>query len=431
MRIHPLAAGLATLAVGVTTVATSATTATATATDDVARIHQVALVDGTDEQLESKSAASGTGQTASYDGSIVVFASDAPLVPEDDNGEPDVYLRDLDAGTTTLVSQVGGVPGNDISHEPTISADGRYVAFTTWADNLTEDTNGHVLDVVVKDILEDEIVLASVSTAELQRDRNSFSPVISDDGRSVAFQTFGSFSRRDDDNREDVYVRDLDTGRTKQGSLLPGTDRDVRGSVLVGDLSGDGSTVTFGNNNNLWARNVLTGETIRFWQEPDSPPCQTAPDGGSAGRPAISGDGRFAAFASCALDLPGEDGAHTDVYRINLTSGRIVRVHPEGNGNSYLPSLSYTGRYIGFGTEASNFVKGDTSSNDAFVADVQGATVTIASQALDGTEGNKPSARNDVAINGDGQTLVYQSYADDLVEGDVFDQREVFVWQAR
>lgn len=430
MQLHAPRAGRSTVLAGLAALVLTGT-ATAHAVEP-AHNEQVALVNGTDEQLEFKSSASSSGQTASYDGLSVVFATDAPLVPEDDNAEMDVYLRDLSEGATVLVSEVDGVPGNDISHEPTISADGRYVAFTTWADNLTgSDTNGHTLDVVVKDMQQDEIVLASVSSAELQRDRNSFYPVISDDGRSVAFQTFGSFSRRDDDNREDVYVRDLDTGRTKQGSLLPGTNRDVRGGVLVGDLSGDGSVVTFGNNNNLWARNVVTGETIRFWQEPDSPPCQTAPDGGSVGRPAISGDGRFAAFASCALDLPGEDGASTDVYRINLTSGRIIRVHPKGDGNSYLPSLSFDGRYVGFGSEASNFVKGDTSSNDAFVADVKAGTLTRASQAPDGTEGNKPSARNDVAINGDGQTIVYQSYADNLVEGDAFDQREVFVWHAQ
>ena len=61
---------------------------------------------------------------------------------------------------------------------------------------------------------------------------------------------------------------------------------------------------------------------------------------------------------------------------------------------------------------------------------VKAGTLTRASQAPDGTEGNKPSARNDVAINGDGQTMVLQSYADNLVEGDAFDQREVFVWHA-
>ncbi len=368
-RTQAVLAGFATFSLSAVAVTAGATAAHAA---QPPHNEQVALVDGTDAQLEFNGAASSTGQTASHDGRYVVFSTDAPQVAEDTNEVDDVYLRHLAAGTTVLVSEVDGTPGNDYSYEPTISAD----------------------------------------------------------GRAVSFQTFGAFGRRDDDRREDVYVRNLDKGWTRQGSLLAGRGGDVRFSVLNGDLSGDGSVVTFGDNNNLWARNVRTGKTIRFWHEPDSPPCQPFP-GGSAGRPAISADGRFAAFASCATDLPGEDGEATDVYRINLRTGNIVRVHPEGDGNSFLPSLSSNGRYIGFGSEAANLVPGDTHSPDAFVADLRSGTVTRASQAPDGTGGDKQSASNDVAISGDGHTLVYQSYASNLVPGDAFDLREVFVWRAQ
>ena len=350
-------------------------------------------------------------------------------MPWDTNGTDDVYLRDAGDDITVLVSSRAGTVGNDASFEPTISADGRYVAFTTWATNLTAaDTNGSTLDVVVKDMQTGKMKLVSVTSKEKQRDRNSFFPVLSDDGRSVSFQTFARLGRKDEDRTEDVYVRDLRKGVTRQGSLLPGRGGDVRGPVVNGDLSGDGSVVVFGNANNLWARNVRTKETVRFRQEPDSPPCQPFPSG-SAGRPVISGDGRFAAFASCATDLPGEDGQQTDIYRVNLENGRIVRAHPAGDGNSYLPSLSRTGRFVGFGSDAADLVPGDDAGPDAFVADLRSRTVMRASQAADGSGGNSWSATTDVAISGNGRNLAYVSYADNLVDGDAFDLPEVFVWR--
>ena len=395
---------------------------------DPPRNEQVALVNETGAQPEHKSHLNGTAQVLSHDGQFAVFSTDAALVPWDTNGTDDVYLRDAGDDVTVLVSSRAGTVGNDASFEPTISADGRYVAFTTWATNLTKDANGSTLDVVVKDMQTDRVRLASVTSKERQRNRNSFFPVISDDGRAVSFQSFGRLGPKDRDRTEDVYVRDLRKGVTRQGSLLPGPGGDVRGPVLNGDLSGDGSVVVFGNANNLWARNVRTGETIRFHQEADSPPCQPFPSG-SAGRPVISGNGRFAAFASCATDLPGEDGQWTDVYRVDLRNGDIVRVHPSGDGNSYLPSLSRTGRFVGFGSEAADLVAGDDAGPDAFVADIREHTVTRASQAADGTGGNSPSATTDVAISGDGRNLAYVSYADNLVDAHVFDLHEVFVWR--
>ena len=230
-----------------------------------------------------------------------------------------------------------GVPGNDISHEPTISADGRYVAFTTWADNLTE--LGHQRARARRRRQgpwsnEDESSRpARCRTAEFQRDRTASRrclrrrPVGGLPDLRVLFSQHATTTTV----RTSTCVT-LDNGKTRQGSLLPGTNRDVRG----------------GGPGRRPVRRRL-GRDVRQQHQPVGPQrrrpvrrsgsgrsrtrrrARSAPDGGSAGRPAISGDGRFAAFASCALDLPREDGpAHTDVYRINLTSGKIIRVHPEG-----------------------------------------------------------------------------------------------------
>ena len=109
-------------------------------------------------------AISGTSQVASYDGRFVVFSTAAPLVAIDTYATDDVYLRDTIDGIRMLVSERGGHVGDDSSFEPTTSADGQYVAFTTVATNLSKDENGGALDVVLKDLFADRIRLVSVGT---------------------------------------------------------------------------------------------------------------------------------------------------------------------------------------------------------------------------------------------------------------------------
>jgi Tol biopolymer transport system component len=391
---------------------------------------QVVLVNQSNAQADAKSAISGTGQVASYDGRFVVFSTSAPLVAIDTNATDDVYLRDSTDGITILVSQKGGKPGNDASFEPTISNDGRYVAYTTFATNLFRDRNGGTLDVVVKDLFTGTSRLVSVGNAGKQRRKNSFTPVISGNGNRVSFQSFAPFGAKDQDEREDVYVRDVAHRWTRQVSLTP-KGHDVKPSVLNGDISDNGNLVTFGEANDLWVRNVNRGTTVRFWHEPDSPPCQGFPIG-SAGRPVISGNGTYVAFSSCAVRLPGP-AIHGQVYRMSLATGHVVlvtRATKAGNADSFLPSLSRSGRYVGFGSDASNLAGVDSGTNtDAFVADLEKGTIIRASQAPDGTEGNSWSASTGAAISGDGHTLVYESYSQNLVPGDQFNWEEAFAWR--
>ena len=199
--------------------------------------------------------------------------------------------------------------------------------------------------------------------------------------------------------------------------------------MLIGDVSDNGELVTFGDSNRLWIRNLGARATVRFWQEPDSPPCQPLPMG-SAGRPVLSGDGRYAAFSSCAKDLPGENGRATDIYRFDLVTGEIDRVHDAGDLDSYLPTLSADGRYVGFGSDATDLVEGDDEGQpDAFLADVETGDVVRVSEGPDGAGGDNWSATIGAVVSDDGTAMAYSSYAGNLVEGDVFDQREVFVWR--
>lgn len=417
-------------AVGVALVALAAGSGTAYAA--TSHNEQVVLHNTSNAQADAKSSINGTAQVSSYDGRFVVFSTTAALVGRDRNQVDDVYLRDTLDGITILVSTKGRTIGNDSSFEPTISNDGRFVAFTTMATNLFRDTNGGTLDVAVKDLYTGKLTVASVDSAGKQRHRNSFFPVLAGNGKRVAFQTFGAFGTRDGDKREDVYLHALGRGWTRQVSLTD-SGKDVAASVLVGDVSDNGTRVTFGDANDLWVRDTSSGRTTRFWHEPDGPPCQPFPTG-SAGRPAISGNGAYVAFATCATKIPGSDGQATQVYRMNLSTGDIMLVSSPGagvpaGGFSFLPSLSRSGRYVGFGSEATDLAPADTADPDAFVADLGTGTVTRASESSDGTGSNNWSASTGVAISGDGQSLVYESYATNLVPADAYDWEEVFVWR--
>ncbi len=420
----------ASLAVGLALAAVTATAPFATAgeTDPTGPSNeQVALVNETNAQpAETKSRINGTAQVASYSGSYVVFSTDAALVAWDDNGTDDVYLRSRPDGLTILVSGKGQKPGNDASFEPTISDNGRWVAYSTFATNLAKGTSGEAVDVVVRDMQSDKHVLVSQTTAGKPGTKNSFFPVISGNGRHVSFQTFSRLGVKDQDKKEDVYVRNVKAATTKQVSLLPGGSRDVRGSVLNGDVSDNGRLVTFGNAEMLWVRDMKAGETTRFHQEPKSAPCQPFPMG-SSGRPAISGNGEYVAFSSCAADLPGS-GEVTELYRVALATGEIERV-TTGNGHSYLPSLSRSGRYLGLGSDASNLVVGDDEGQeDAFRIDLVTGEILRASQGPDGVGGDSLSASDGVAISGNGHLLVYPSYAQNLVAGDESNYQEIFAW---
>lgn len=426
MRTHlPRAA---VVAFGLAVAATGATLPTAAA-DTTGHHEAIAVADGTGEQFDFESSISGTAQVTSYDGTKVVFHTAAPLVATDDNQDYDVYLRDRVAGTTTLVSGTAGTPGNGMSIEPSISSDGRWVAYSTQASNLVDGTAGEAIDVVVTDLTTGTTHLASRTTGGETGRGNSFLPVISGDGRFVSFQSYSRLGPKDEDRTEDVYVHDLRRGRTVQVSLLPGTNRDIRGFLINGDISDDGRLVVFGNDHELWVRDLVTRTTRRFHQEPEKAPCNEAPQG-SAGRPTISGDGRFVAFSSCSTDLVGKS-VYAEAFRLELASGRLRRL-TNGNHDSFHASLSRTGRFVSFGSDASDLVAGDTERQpDAFRLDVRSGETIRISTAPDGSGGDSWSATNAVAISGDGHTVVYQSYAQNLLPENTFETEEAVLWTDR
>ena len=423
-----LAAGVATLAV------VGAAAPTAAAEEDPAQPagtnELVALTDD-GRLVDGRSGINGTANVASRDGRFVVFSTPARLVPEDRNRTDDVYVRDTVADRTRLVSVTrGGRLGNDYSVEPSISYDGRYVAFTTWADNLVRDRNGHTLDVLVKDLGTGRLELVSRSTKGEQAARNSFFPVISGNGRRVAFQSFGRYSPTDQDRREDVYVHDRVTDRTRHVSRKA-DGSDIRASVLVGGISAYGRKVTFGTDNDAWARDLRTGRTTRFWHEANHP--DPSFPMGSLGRPQISGDGRYVAFSTLREPTGDPDNHAADVFRMHLGTRAVDKVsvgHDQSasEDHSFLPSLTHDGSQVGFMSFAQDLVAGDVPGADTFVRDVDTGTTVMASRGAEGP-GDNDSGRNAVAISADGQTLVYETYAENLVPDDTNHALKVLAWR--
>ena len=161
---------------------------------------------------------------ASSNGQYVVFESDASdLVPGDTNGATDIFVRDMVAGMTTLVSvATNGGPADGGSPDATMTPDGRYVVFISSANNLVaNDTNG-IPDVFVRDLMAQTTIGASVGAIPSSGTTNAvvLGPVITPDGRYVAFcsSARGLVAGAPASSPGEIYVRNLVSNTTTWAS---------------------------------------------------------------------------------------------------------------------------------------------------------------------------------------------------------------------
>ena len=148
----------------------------------------------------------------SANGRVVAFASGATnLVAGDTNAATDIFVHDLKTGQTVRVAvDSAGGQGNDSSFVPSLSANGRVVAFASDATTLvTGDTNGN-RDVFVHDLTTGQTVRVSVDSAGIEGNGDSFSPSLSANERLVAFDSFATNLVPGDTNgAEDIFVHDF------------------------------------------------------------------------------------------------------------------------------------------------------------------------------------------------------------------------------
>lgn len=281
----------------------------------------------------------------------------------------------------------GGVEALNISSQPALSADGRFVAFESRANNLVaNDSNLSWPEVFVHDRQTGMTTLVSVSTGGEQGDRGSHVPALSEDGRFVAFASEATDLVAGDTNGTwDILVHDRQTGSTSR--------------VSVGSGGAEGNDAS----------------------------------GGSSRGPAISADGQIVAFVSEATNLvPGDTNDTADVFVHDRQTGATTRVNvssggEEANHFSTAPSLSADGRLVAFSSRANNLVAGDTNFNDSdiFVHDRQTGTTTRVSVATGGQEANNHSS--DPSLSADGRFVAFTSNASNLVPGDTNGWTDVFL----
>lgn len=329
------------------------------------------------------------GVAISDDGRFVAFDSRASdLVPGDTDDSIDVFVRDRLTGSTERVSVnlAGGNP-NDDSAFPVISADGRFVAFNSSASDLVPGDRDQTREVFLRDRLTGMTSQISVDSAGQEAKGESFVnrnvESISADGRFVAFSSFARLVPEDQNEFIDVYVRDRQAGTTTIVS---------RG---VGGADGNGDSFS-------------------------------AP---------ISADGRYVAFGSLASNLvAGDTNGVRDVFVHDRATGATTRVSVDsagiqGNAVSFVGSISADGRYIGFFSEASNLVPGDTNGRpgirDVFVHDRLAATTTRVNVASDGSQAN--FGGNEAVLSADGRYVAFNSFSTNLVPGDTNRTTDIFL----
>ena len=229
--------------------------------------------------------------TLSSDGKRVAFVSTARLAPEDTNDVPDVYVRDLQCGVTSLVrAATGTTSSNAPSYRPQLSADGRYVAFVSKSHDFAPRDRNDDSDVFVYEVATRSVTLVSATAAGDTANAWSSRPAISADGRYVIFQSVASNLRtsrgcppraRDENLLPDVYLLDRTTGCVTRISGSPA--REWWTPSVAPAISGSGKVVAFSSSQPINEDDVTTDFDLFVYIRTES---RTAPVGRTLSVPA-------------------------------------------------------------------------------------------------------------------------------------------------
>jgi Tol biopolymer transport system component len=386
---------------------------------------------------------------------------------------PDIYVQDGATGIIRLVSvATDGTQANALSEHPAISADGRFVAFTSYASNLVPGDTNESPDIFVHDRDADEdgvydergairterVSVASDGTQTARGESLVLRPSISADGRYVVFSsTSGRLVSGDTNGLSDVFLRDLVNKTTERVSISANNGQTNGHAAALGlpsAVSDGGRYVAFWSD----ASNIVAGDTngkydvfVRDRQESKTTRVSVASDGTQLGFgdgaafSSLSADGRFVAFQTNAANLvPGDNNTTTDVFvrdrdsdgdgifdeadAVATTRVSVASTGAEGTGGgASIPVLSAGGRYVAFESTMTNLVPGDTNaSKDVFIHDRASGVTERISVASSGSQ----AARGGFwpSLSRDGRYAPFVSTSTDLVAGDTSgDYDDVFL----
>jgi len=360
-----------------------------------------------------------------------------PLIGTNDN-----ITRSETAVTTRASVASDGTQGNGDSYEPSMSADGRYVAFYSNAVNLVAGNADGTYEVFVRDRQTGTTSLVSVASDGTEGNGSSFHPDISGNARYVAFESSSTNLVAGDTNGfNDVFVHDRQTGTSTRVSVASDGSQATDGGSSSPVLSADGRFVAFHSN----ATNLVAGDSnglqdvfVHDLQTGATTRASVASDGTQADSssyyPRLSADGRYVAFSSDASNLvAGDTNGTFDVFVHDRQTGTTTRVSLASDGtqatggSSSFPVLSADGRYVGFYSSATNLVAGDTNGmNDVFVHDRQTGTTNRVSVAYDGSQATGGGSTF-LALSGDGRSVAFESLATNLQAEDTNGRSDLFV----
>jgi Tol biopolymer transport system component len=332
-----------------------------------------------------------SGPVISRDGQRVVFVSEATnLAAADTNGVSDVFYRDGRGPIERVSVGLGGSAPNRASAQPDVSADGRFVVFTSAATNLVpNDTNGQP-DVFMRDLTAGYTARISISSTGAQGNAPSDTPAISANARVVSFASRASNLVRRDTNRVgDVFVR------------VPGSRRTERVSV------------------SSRGRQQNRAVVAPFTQISD-----------------VSRDGQIVVFESDATNLVRPDtNRHTDVFRHDRRTKRTTLISVDslgfqGNNDSFAPTITPSGRFVSFQSFSTNLARGGGPREDIFLRDLlRGTTSVVNVPANGGTRAPELVAQllQRPSISNNGTIAAFSSTAPNLVQSDANESEDVFV----
>jgi Tol biopolymer transport system component len=348
----------------------------------------------------------------SADGRYLVFDSDGKRVmggTPDTTALRDVYIYDRITGSIDRISvasdgsraKIGNCsqPQPCGSQRATISADGNFVAFWSNATNFDPGATNGTANAYLRDRVHGKTILLSKGSNGAQPDGDSRRPVVSRDGRYVAFESAAS-------------------------NLVPPGVCTGGGGFLGGLLGGGGSQTCTGGDSNkaddVFVYDVASGKVTMVSTASDGTPGNAASD-----RPSISADGQKIVFQSSATNLvPGVTSGVQQVYMKDLSTGQTTLVSSTASGApgdkaSASPSISADGRWVSFDTKTA-FNQADTGGDtDIYVKDLQSGTVEqVSVQTGGGQAGGGSNVGSDSTISSDGRFVAFWSDATDLVPGD-------------